>query len=61
MTSIDILGYIAAIATTGAFIPQTIKVYKSNKTDDLSLSTFTFFQKSIIKFFINLRSARKYP
>jgi MtN3 and saliva related transmembrane protein len=40
MTFIDLIGYIAAIGTTGAFIPQTMKVFRTKKTDDLSKGTF---------------------
>jgi len=33
----EYIGYIAAIFTTFAFIPQVLKIFKSNKTEDLSL------------------------
>ena len=36
MVFAEILGYIAAVGTTGAFIPQAYKVYKIKKTDDFS-------------------------
>lgn len=39
----EIFGYLAAFLTTVAFIPQVIKIYKTNKTKDLSLSTFLMF------------------
>lgn len=34
------IGYIAAICTTIAFIPQAIKVYKSKHTRDISIGMF---------------------
>jgi len=40
---IEFLGFIAAILTTTAFIPQVIKVYKTNQTKDLSVFTFSMF------------------
>lgn len=36
----DILGFAAATLTTAAFVPQAVKVYKSRKTEDLSLGLF---------------------
>ncbi|HOI83265.1 MAG TPA: SemiSWEET transporter [Campylobacterales bacterium] len=36
----DILGFAAATLTTAAFVPQAVKVYKSKKTEDLSLGLF---------------------
>ncbi len=43
MTSVDLLGYFAALGTTCAFIPQAYKVYKTKHTSDLSLGTFLMF------------------
>lgn len=43
MTITDILGYLAAIGTTSSFIPQAYKVFKTKKTEDLSLGMFLFF------------------
>ncbi len=40
---IEIIGFIAALLTTLAFIPQVIKVYKKNQTSDLSILTFLMF------------------
>jgi MtN3 and saliva related transmembrane protein len=37
----DILGFAAAFLTTVAFVPQAIKVYKTQKTEDLSLGLFS--------------------
>ena len=35
------LGYLAAFCTTIAFIPQAVKVYKTNHTKDISLGMFS--------------------
>jgi MtN3 and saliva related transmembrane protein len=48
MSITDLVGYIAAIGTTGAFIPQALKVYKTKKTEDLSKGTFLLFSEGII-------------
>ena len=34
------LGILAAILTTGAFLPQAIKTIRTRHTEDLSLTTF---------------------
>jgi MtN3 and saliva related transmembrane protein len=52
MTIIDMLGYAAAIGTTGAYIPQAYKVYKTKKTEDLSLGTFIMLCSGIILWII---------
>ena len=40
MTQLDLIGYLAAIGTTGAFVPQAIKIFRTKKTDDLSPGTY---------------------
>ena len=37
----EILGHIAAVCTTFAFIPQVIKVWKTKQTMDLSLRMYS--------------------
>ena len=37
--NIEIFGYIAAVLTTAAFLPQLIKTLKTKKADDVSLIT----------------------
>ena len=41
--NIEIFGYIAAILTTAAFLPQLIKTLKTKKADDVSLVTLIMF------------------
>jgi len=41
--NVDIFGYIAAILTTAAFLPQLIKTLKTKKADDVSLTTLVMF------------------
>ena len=41
--NIEIFGYIAAILTTAAFLPQLIKTLKTKKADDVSLITLIMF------------------
>ena len=41
--NIEIFGYIAAVLTTAAFLPQLIKTIKTKKADDVSLVTLIMF------------------
>ena len=41
--NIEIFGYVAAILTTLAFLPQLIKTLKTKKADDVSLITLIMF------------------
>ena len=40
MDYIDILGYVAALLTTAANLPQTYKIIKTKSTKDISLVTY---------------------
>ncbi|MFH0974550.1 MAG: SemiSWEET transporter [Spirochaetota bacterium] len=40
MDNCELIGIIAGIATTGSFIPQAYKVYKTKRTADLSATTY---------------------
>ena len=37
----ELIGFIAAVCTTFAFLPQVIKVWKTKQTKDLSLRMYT--------------------
>lgn len=41
MDSTTVIGLISAALTTGAYIPQAVKVWRTRRTGDLSLSMFT--------------------
>lgn len=40
MNSLDLLGYAAALCTTGAYVPQVFKVWRTRSTEDISLKAF---------------------
>ena len=48
----DIFGYIAAILTTAAFLPQLIKTLKTRKADDVSLTTLIMFIIGVLSWII---------
>ena len=41
------VGYLAAFCTTAAFIPQAYKVYKTRKTEDISLGMFLLMSTGV--------------
>lgn len=41
--SATLVGSIAAICTTGAFVPQVVRVWKLKRADEISLATFLVF------------------
>ena len=43
MSGIDLIGSLAGILTTIAFIPQVIKTWRSRSTSDISLLMFLIF------------------
>ena len=47
-----LLGAIAAVLTTGAFLPQVIKAWKTKETKDLSLPMYLILLTGIILWFI---------
>lgn len=41
MDSTTIIGLVSAFLTTGAYVPQAVKTWRTRRTSDLSLSMFT--------------------
>ena len=48
----EIIGLIAAVCTTFAFIPQVMKVWKTKQTKDLSLRMYTIMFIGICLWFV---------
>ncbi len=48
----EIIGLIAAVCTTFAFIPQVIKVWKTKQTNDLSLRMYSIMFIGILLWLI---------
>ena len=40
MALLDYAGYAAAVCTTGAYIPQVLRVWRTRSTQDISLKMF---------------------
>ena len=50
--NIEFFGYIAAILTTTAFLPQLIKTLKTKKAEDVSLVTLIMFICGVVSWII---------
>ncbi len=57
----EIIGFLAATLTTVAFIPQVMKIYKTNHTADLSLATFSMFTTGVFCWLIYGLYLNSYP
>tara|TARA_B100000575_G_C22641582_1_gene395093 strand:+ start:242 stop:511 length:270 start_codon:yes stop_codon:yes gene_type:complete len=50
--NIEFFGYVAAILTTLAFLPQLIKTLKTKKAEDVSLITLIMFLTGVMSWII---------
>lgn len=48
MESANVLGFIAGTLTTIAFVPQVIKIWKSQHARDISMGTFALFSFGVL-------------
>lgn len=52
MTSIDLVGYSAALLTTIAFVPQAWLTWRKKKTDEISLGMYALFTTGVALWFV---------
>jgi MtN3 and saliva related transmembrane protein len=52
MDFVTIIGIVAACCTTFAFLPQVIRVWRTNQTKDLALGTFLLFTVGTVAWLI---------
>ena len=57
----ELLGYLAAVCTTVAFVPQVLKTYKSKSAESLSLGMFLFFASGIVLWLVYGIMINEYP
>tara|TARA_B100000674_G_C37123786_1_gene594619 strand:+ start:242 stop:511 length:270 start_codon:yes stop_codon:yes gene_type:complete len=50
--NVEFFGYVAAILTTLAFLPQLIKTLKTKKAEDVSLITLIMFLTGVMSWII---------
>jgi len=59
MDVVTIMGYVAGVCTTSAFLPQAIKIVKSKHTQDISLMMYSVLTTGVLLwcgFSIEMRS-----
>ncbi len=61
MTLVTILGFIAAVFTTSAVIPQAIKIFKTKKTKDISLFMYLIMCTGVFLWMIYGIFRKDYP
>lgn len=47
----NLIGFVAAILTTIAFVPQVIKVFRTRSTRDVSIGMYAFFTTGVATWF----------
>jgi MtN3 and saliva related transmembrane protein len=48
LTPIDLLGFAAAFCTTGAFLPQAVRIWRTRSAGDLSIPMFVLMTTGIV-------------
>lgn len=48
MDVITIMGYVAGVCTTSAFLPQAIKMVKTKQTKDISFGMYAVFSTGVL-------------
>ena len=56
-----VIGTIAAVCTTIAFLPQTLKTIKSKHTKDLSLGMYTILSVGVFLWFLYGLILKEFP
>jgi MtN3 and saliva related transmembrane protein len=47
-TALNVLGFLAGVLTTGAFIPQALKIWKTRSARDVSLGMYAVFTSGVV-------------
>ena len=48
MNWITVMGFIAGMCTTSAFLPQVVKIFRTRKTEDISLFMYIILTTGIL-------------
>lgn len=52
MTSLNLLGMVAAALTTASFLPQVVRLWRTRDSEGISLITFSVFSAGVILWLI---------
>jgi MtN3 and saliva related transmembrane protein len=58
---LQILGFVAGILTTTAFVPQVVRVWRTRSTTDISLAMFLLFSLGVLLWLVYGVSIRSPP
>ena len=47
-TALNLLGFVAGVLTTAAFVPQVLKIWKTRSARDISLAMYTVFTTGVV-------------
>jgi MtN3 and saliva related transmembrane protein len=47
-TSLNVLGFVAGVLTTAAFVPQVLKLWKTRSARDISLVMYAVFTGGVV-------------
>jgi MtN3 and saliva related transmembrane protein len=47
-TALNVLGFVAGVLTTTAFIPQVLKIWKTRSARDISLAMYAVFTSGVV-------------
>jgi MtN3 and saliva related transmembrane protein len=47
-TALNILGFVAGVLTTAAFIPQVLKIWRTRSARDISLGMYAAFTSGVV-------------
>jgi MtN3 and saliva related transmembrane protein len=47
-TALNILGFVAGVLTTAAFIPQVLKIWRTRSARDVSLAMYAVFTSGVV-------------
>jgi MtN3 and saliva related transmembrane protein len=61
MNGVDLLGTLAGLLTTAAFVPQVIKTWRSRSAEDISLVMYSLFSAGVLLWLLYGIALRSLP
>lgn len=61
MNCVDLLGALAGVLTTVAFVPQVVKTWRSGSAEDISLFMFSLFSAGVVLWLLYGIALRSLP
>jgi MtN3 and saliva related transmembrane protein len=61
MNGVDLLGTLAGLFTTAAFVPQVIKTWRSRSAEDISLVMYSLFSAGVLLWLLYGIALRSLP